>query len=205
MWLYQTIIEYNCEKECLGGIDRMIVRITRQLSGNKQVGEIEADLISSPEWNDTSGGYRKKSGAYTLFGYIDYKDAIGLVDCSGEHNFGNNSAKVCISYSLNREKKYQEGYQYLMEHASNQKPESKISCNRPDGWGPCTKHILYILEKQGDITRRELREMIGCDDSTGKVGYQLFTIRQALKRLEKRNRIKISKNSNYNKQIISKL
>lgn len=153
----------------------MKVRIVRHPSNYIKVGEIDVESIGSVRWDNISGGYNNRSGGYSLYGYISYDKAVELVDCSGKHDLGHNDAKVCIPESLNRGKEYKEGYQYLKDHAINEKPQSKISKNRPDGWGPCTKCILKILEKRTTITRKELREMIGGDDS-GKEGYNLSTI-----------------------------
>ena len=183
----------------------MKVIITRNQNNYIKSGEIDATIIESPRWDDISGGCKQKNSGYALYGYIDYSIAKELVDCSGMHEFGDNSAKICIPFSLNNKKEYQEGYLYLVEHAENEKPQSKISINRPIGWKPCTKYILDMLEEHGEMTRKELREMIRSDYYSGKEGYELNTIRQALKRLQRTNRVVISSNTDYDKQIITKV
>lgn len=183
----------------------MRVRITRELNSYIRVGEIDATMIHNLRWDNVSGGEKLRSGGYALYGNIDYSIAKELVDCSGEHDYGYNTAKICIPFSLNSAEEYQEGYQYLVENALNEKPKSIISKNRPKGWKPCTKHILDVLEQYGEMTRKELREMIRSDYYSDKKGYELSTIRQALKNLQKTNRIVISSDTNYDKQIISKV
>lgn len=184
----------------------MKVKITRFSNNYRLVGEIDATEIESPHWDNVSGGYGARSAGYAIYGYIPYDIAKDLVDCSGRHGFGDNSAKICVPSSLNKAEDYQEGYNYLLKNVINEKPGSIITKHRPTGGKPCTKKILEILSQRenGKILRKELREILSGKHS-GQKGYELQTIRQALKTLEKTNRITISKNSSPDKQIITKL
>ncbi len=69
-----------------------------------------------------------------------------LVDCSGDHNYGYNGAKICIPEGLNKNPPYKDGYDYLSGLAGK-KPKSKIASNRPEGF-PCTKYYSDLIIAQ---------------------------------------------------------
>lgn len=144
-------------------------------------GEISVSAISGVKWDNISGGVKRNQSGYSLYGYIDYESAKKLVKCSGMHNYGNNEAKICIPASANKDK---EGYKYLCEIAGK-KPSGTIKSNRPEGGKPCTVRILGELEKQGEMTRKNLRKII-CDE-----GYQIKTFRNAINYLKRQKRISV--------------
>ena len=161
----------------------MKVLVCRSL-GDYLFDEVDADQIEGVHWDDESGGIHKTSGGHALYGYLPYAVVEELnVKCSGEHNWGNNGAKICIPASANKNE-YKEGYQYLVKHAE-EKPKSKISESRPEGWGPCTKTILSILSEEENFAceRGELRKRIK------NIGYEVKTFRGAIKSLLKQNKI----------------
>lgn len=159
--------------------------------------EISIDQISGVKWDCISGGVNRKQSGYSLYGYIDYSLAKDLVNCSGRHDFGYNSAKICISATSNNCPKYIEGYKILCEQAGP-KPPSQISLSRPKGYPPCTKRILQILDQTTTITRKELRGIIIND------GYEPVTFRNAMKRLERKSRIILQGSSCSGNQLVSK-
>lgn len=146
-------------------------------------GEISVSAISGVKWDNISGGVKRNQSGYSLYGYIDYESAKELVKCSGMHNYGNNEAKICIPASANKDK-YKEGYKYLCEIAGK-KPSGTIKSNRPEGGKPCTVRILEELEKQGEMTRKNLRKII-CDE-----GYQIKTFRNTINYLKRQKRISV--------------
>lgn len=182
----------------------MKVRITRQPKDYNKIGEINPEKIKNVRWDNISGGYEAKYGFYQLYGYIDYEDAMELVDCSGEHESLGRRAKICIVENLNKEMPYIEGYQYLLSQVLS-KPKSKIAQNRPQGYPPCTKYILQVLDEYGSLTRKELREKLTKDFGNKEKGYALGTIRRALFELVKSERVSISDEKNHNQQIVTKL
>ena len=169
----------------------MKVRIARQPISYNKIGEIDPREIKNVRWDDVSGGYRTKYGLYQLYGYIDYRNAMELVDCSKEHESLGRRAIICIVENLNKEEPYIEGYQYLLSQVPS-KPKSKIAQNRPQGYPPCTKYILKVLDECGSLKRTELRKKLteGFGDK-GK-GYATKTIRRAVYELIKSERISIS-------------
>lgn len=183
----------------------MKVRITRQAKEYHEIGEIEVGEISGVKWDDESGGYKEKYGFYSLYGYIDYQLAMELVDCSGAHEKYGSLAKICILEKLNDAIPYKEGYEYLLSKASNSKPQSKIAQNRPQGYPPCTKYILQVLDEYDSITRKELRGKLTKEIADDGGGYKLETIRRALFQLVSNKKISISYEKNRNNQVITKL
>ena len=171
----------------------LMVRIVRQPKeyGRAKIGEISVNEIDYPHWSYISGGYGARFGFSSIYGYIPYSKAMGLVDCSGNHNYGYNNVKVCIPASLNKEGNFKEGYDYLVKHASGVKGMSSISCNRPEGWKPCTKTILGILAEQKDskMVRQELRNKIGRKYRADGIGFENKTICGAIKNLYKQGKI----------------
>ena len=156
--------------------------------------EVDISEIDGVHWDNISGGVHKKQGGHALYGYISYELAEKLnIKCSGRHNWGYNSAKVCIPAVCNKGE-YRKGYNSLLKQAG-EKPQSDISKNRPAGQGPCTKKILYLLGQQKMFERGELRQMIL------DIGYGVDTFQRAIKQLEKDNKIilKGSSNSKYQK------
>lgn len=146
-------------------------------------GEIPVSAISGVKWDNISGGVKRNQSGYSLYGYIDYELAKELVKCSGMHNYGNNEAKICIPASSNQGE-YKEGYKYLCKIAG-EKPSGTIKSNRPEDGKPCTVRILEELEKQGEMTRKNLRKII-CDE-----GYQIKTFRNTINYLKRQKRISV--------------
>lgn len=71
---------------------------------------------------------------------------------------------------------------YLVKQAGP-KPQSDISIGRPDGQGPCTKKILFLLKEREVVERGELREEIV------ELGYQRNTFCNAMRALVKQGKI----------------
>lgn len=174
------------------------VVVSRQ-AGGKQA-EISVEEIKNVRWDNRTGGYKVKSGYPRLYGYISYSLAMEIVDCSGEHDFGWNDAKVIIHKPNPRkypeDEKYVEGYN-LLEKRAGEKPMSKTAENRPTGAHPCTKQILLILE-EGPIKRQELRHRIL------RMGYEMTTFRGAIWRMAHDGRIICEGSPHSPKQVISK-
>lgn len=144
--------------------------------------EVDAELIDNVHWDKISGGVHKRQSGYSLYGYIPYDMAEKLsIKCSGRHNWGYNDAKVCIQASNNKGE-YRKGYNYLVKQAGP-KPQSDISIGRPDGQGPCTKKILFLLKEREVVERGELREEIV------ELGYQRNTFCNAMRALVKQGKI----------------
>ena len=99
-------------------------------------------------------------------------------------------AKICIPKKSNKAHKL--AYEKLCSRVQNVKPMSEIRKNRPEGYPPCTKKILQVLELENEITKKELKEKIGENQSLGKIGYKIHTISRALRRLKAVGKIKIS-------------
>lgn len=175
----------------------LLVQICRQPDSG-EVAEIEISSISNVRWDDCSGGYQNKRGYYSLFGYIPYSIAKTLegLDCSGRHDRGGNSAKVCIHKPAS-DGKYYEGYKTLKAQAGK-KPESKVSANRPAGMPPCTRKILEIL-RCGERERGGLREDLL------QLGYKPITIAAAIRRLNYKRKIVTEGSPNSFKQKIRTL
>ena len=173
----------------------LVVVISRQPSAH--VGnEILIAEIEDVKWDNISGGVNKKQSGYSLYGYIPYKLAKKYVDCSGEHDYGYNMAKICIPASANKDAKYKEGYNVLCKLAGK-KPEGGIKDKRPEGGKPCTKRILMILDEQEFIYRGELR--IKLKDEGYKVN-----IGGAINRLRDQSKIITEGSPQSPKQIIRK-
>ena len=170
-----------------------LVRICRQID-SYVCAEYPAERIQNVKWDNISGGVNKKQAGYSLYGYIPYKEAAKLIDCSGQHDFGYNDAKVCIRAIDNKDPSYKKGYNYLMKCAGT-KPYSNYNAA---GLPPCTKRILLILDEKEEITRLELREKLQNE------GYNNDLVCGAIKRLEKSQRITISDARNPQKRIIRK-
>ncbi len=130
----------------------MEVIIVRNPQSYTKSSPIDINKISQIRWDSVSGGVHAIQGWYSLYGYIDYSLAMELVDCSGDHNYGYNGAKICIPEGLNKNPPYKDGYDYLSGLAGK-KPKSKIASNRPEGF-PCTKYYSDLIIAQ-KIMRRE--------------------------------------------------
>lgn len=152
--------------------------------------ECNIDLIDGLHWDCISGGAGTRHGFYCLYGYIPYKLAAELVACSGTHNYGYNTAKVCIPESINLQEKYRDAYQSLLNLAPA-KPESMISKRRPVGYPPCTKMMIQILRENKAMRRGDLRQHLL------DVGYHCSTIRNAISHLEKTNRICVERSDGW--------
>lgn len=103
-------------------------------------------------------------------------------------------AKICILASDNKQSPYKEGYKKLLAKAGV-KPQSQI---RPVGVPPCTKRILQVLDETKVITRKMLRDQLKDE------GYNITTIRSALKRLDISSRIVLQGSSCSPSQSIQK-
>lgn len=79
------------------------------------------------------------------------------------------------------------------------KPSGTIKNNRPEGGKPCTVRILEELEKQGEMTRKNLRKII-CDE-----GYQMKTFRNTINYLKRQQRISVVGEGTSPNQKIKKL
>lgn len=188
----KVIKEAGMEKEA----EELVVMISRAPSDHK-CGEIKVTEIRNVQWDDTSGGVHQTQGGYSLYGYIPYGKGKELVACSGRHDRGYNDIKICIPKSKNRDERHKKGYEYLFKQAGD-KPKSKVMRNRPEDAPPCTKRILQILDAKGDMYRKELRETLTME------GYQMSTIRRAVKDLSKQEKIALRGSSWSAKQTISR-
>lgn len=160
--------------------------------------EVPISEIKGVKWDNISGGVYRKQAGYSLYGYIPYSLAMETVKCSGMHNSGYNSAKICIPASLNKDDMYKEGYKRLRKRAGD-KPTGYIKKNRPEGGLPCTRRILAELEKENNqITRKKLR------DTLTNEGYQVKTVCGAINRLRKQSKIEVEGSPNSPNQIIKK-
>ena len=172
----------------------MKVQIKRSIKGTK-IGEIDVEKIGGLKWDNISSGYNEKHFGYSLYGYISYKLAMELVDCSGLHAEYDNYVKIMIPNNLNKKEEFKEGYDYLACKAGH-KPHCRI-----DGQKPCSKTIMRILKDKKEIKRVELRKIL-IDEN-----YSPNLIIHAIKRLEKANKIKLSPRERYHwrTQVISLL
>lgn len=145
-------------------------------------GVIPISEITGLKWEDQSGGVGKRHGGYCLYGYIDYNLAAKTVRCSGEHEGYHKQAKIFIPKSSNAEGDYEKGYKELLKIAP-EKPESKISLQRPKGAPPCTKRILQVIGENPSITRGEIKSSL-CNE-----GYPNTTVCNSLKTLIRNQKI----------------
>ena len=161
--------------------------------------EYDVDKIKDVEWSNIVGGLQvPQARGYSLYGKIPYKDAMGLVACSGEHNYGNNMAKICIPDKYNSRGEYKEGYEYLiLEKAKNIRP--KYQSFRSEEEEKCANIIQEIVSKQGEIARGKLRTYIKKTH-----GYEAKIISKSLEHLKYQRKIKIIKKQGSNSQIITK-
>ncbi len=160
-------------------------------------GEVPISEIEGVMWDNISGGVKKGQSGYSLYGYISYKLATETVKCSGRHDFGDNSAKICIPKAKNRDAKHKKGYDKLSKLAGD-KPACTIKKNRPKDGPPCTKRILVELENTDQITRKILRDTLISE------GYPITAIRNAIYSLRKHSKIEVEGSPNSPKQIIRK-
>lgn len=168
----------------------MKVTITRQPIKYIKSADIDIKHISDIHWGYTSGGVQVTTVDPYLYGYIQYKMAMDLVDCSGTHEEENCDAKVCILQGLNKRNKNIEGYEYCRKQAGT-KPPSWISQNRPSGYPPCTKQIINELKKlRGKPTTEVIIERQEIRDIILAIGYPSSTFRSAMKTLEGQKKIK---------------
>jgi len=192
---------YNESKYTMnGGYTYMDVIIQRTPRSSIKCNTVDIEELQDFEWSYQSGGYQESTADPYLYAKILYTRAMELVDCSGEHNFGDNLAKVLIPKGKNK-KEYKEGYNECANRAG-EKPASYVSKTRPKGYPPCTKYILEILEKQPDkqMQRLELRkEVIG---EYPEEKYPEKTYYSAIKALKKQGKITVPC-EHYTKQIIS--
>lgn len=152
------------------------VNVVRQ-PGDYKGGTVKLSSILDLRWDNISGGVKKKTGHYYLYGYI-YCDEIieGEVSHSCSHGECPHYIKVCIQKNSNDK----EVYKYLSEFAG----EKPITQRQP-GQIPCTKKILEELESRDKMKRGDLREVLI------KSGYQGTTIRNALKTMMNDRRIEV--------------
>lgn len=159
-----------------------MIYITRNHQSYKKVSQIDISEIFDIHWRDVSGGVRRKTGSYCLYGYINYELAAKLVDCSGEHAFGDNMALVAIPAGLNSEGDNLTDFNKLLEEAGA-KPVSKVSKNRPENGLPCTKFILEILDNNsGLMLRKDLRREVR------NAGYLQQTFASAIYQLRRKGK-----------------
>lgn len=169
--------------------------IVKRAPTDYEEGVVDINSIYGVDWDNVSGGVHKRQAGYSLYGYISYSVAkeIGIA-CSGEHDFGDNDAKICIPASVNKGE-YKEGYKELLKMAPP-KPQSQLSQSRPAGQGPCTKKILHILSESGEQERGNLRMTIK------ELGYKTTTFSNAIKSLLKQKKIITEGSSSSIHQII---
>ena len=190
-----TMRKYLQKGEINMGDYELVVVISRHPSAHTS-SEILISEIEGIKWDNLSGGVNKKQSGYSLYGYIPYELAKKYVDCSGNHDYGYNMAKICIPESLNKDAKYIDGYNILCKLAGK-KPDGVIKSKRPKGGKPCTKRILMILDEQEFIYRGELRTRLKDE------GYKVI-VRNALYSLRKQSKIKTEGSPYSPKQIIRK-
>lgn len=172
------------------------VRVRRDLQKRTSAEEYPIADIRNIKWDNISGGIHIRQAVWSLYGYIPYENADKLDLNSGRHNWGYNDTKICICASDNKEEPYLSTYKELCDKAGT-KPLSKIALNRPKGEPPCTKKICALLNQQEYMLRKNLRsELID-------TGYPITTIRSAIKRLERNNKITIEESPNSDNQKIS--
>ena len=158
--------------------------------------EYPVDKIDNIHWRNASGEIVARQAGFSLYGYIPYEDAMELDLNSGRHNFGSNSTLICICTSTNTKEPYLSVYKTLCKCAGA-KPMSQIAANRPKCAPPCTKKICELLSEQEYMPRKDLRyELL-------QIGYAITTIRSALRRLERNQKITIEKVANTDNQKIS--
>lgn len=169
------------------------VYVQRAYGSNQFGGYIDISEISDVRWSNVSGGTHTYRSGYSLYGYISYHKYKELVKCSGKHDWGYNEMKVLIPKVSPKDETYS-AYQKLCLEAG-EKP--KVISNRPNGMPPCTKRILNVLSDEIN-TRGTLRDVLTTD------GYQIITIRNALKSLIKQEKITCTGSPYSPKQIIKK-
>ncbi len=149
--------------------------IIRRDKGSIYGAEYSVNKIAGVKWDRISGGVNKSHSDYYLYGYIPYSDAAELLaDCSGQHDFGDNDAKIYISSANGKNPEYREGYKMLLEEAG-----PKPSSSRKSSLPPCTKRILELAP----ISREELFKQLNNE------GYTSYRISGAISQLIKTNRI----------------
>lgn len=145
--------------------------------GDYECGPYMADKISGVHWDCVSGGINRRQHGFSLYGYVDYEDAMDIVACSGRHNFGYNEMKICITASANKDdSRYRAAYYSLVEKA-DEKGRCGIARNCPPGFPSCTKRIREVLSKNNETTKRELKSTLLAE------GYQAETISESIKNL----------------------
>lgn len=163
--------------------ENLKVIIVRQPS-DPNGAEYPINKIHRVIWDNVSGGVKKHSGNYHLYGYIPYSDAASIgISCSGRHNRNDNYAKVCILDSANSMEPNRTAY-LILKNSAGEKPKGTANYNRPKGYGPCTKTIIRIVENSdnGYVYRGELRQKLL------EIGYASVTIRNALRTLQAQHR-----------------
>ena len=158
-------------------------------------GEIEISEISGLKWDQISAEVNKRQSGYSLYGYINYGMAKQLVKCSGMHDFGDNSAKICIPESNNKDEKYGEGYR-ILKRKVGRKPTGSIKENRPVNGMPCTRRILKEIDKEGFVTRKALR------DKLHEEAYRIKTVCNGINYLRRNNKVCVEGSPNSPKQLI---
>ena len=170
------------------------IYVQRSYGPNQFGGFIDINEIFEVRWDNVSGGIHRYQNGYSLYGYIDYHSYQSLVKCSGKHDRGYNNMKVLIPRVSKKDPTYP-AYKKLCE-AAGEKP--KFQSSHPCGMPPCTKRILALLSEEIN-TRGKLREILKSE------GYQVTTIRNALRSLISQRKI-ICDGSPYSpKQIIKKI
>lgn len=160
---------------------------------NSATSECPVDMITGIRWDFLSGGYGKNTNKYYLYGYIPYRMAMRLVDCSGRHSGYNSDAKICIVKSKNRQAKYMKNYiQMVRDLRSNTKEPKQIRlCDieiekyenrnkpKPESEKPLTckqTMLLALKENNGQLRRRDLMDAV-------RDNFKLSTFRKVIKRM----------------------
>lgn len=168
-----------------------LVLVTRQARDTKGPREIPVSKIMGVTWSDISGGARVKQAG--LYGYIWYDEAPEYVSCSGQHSTFNGKAKVYIPVKANQEEPYRTGYERLKKLAGP-KPLWMVRSQKQK---PCTRRLLEVLQEHGgECSRLDLRNQLT------REGYDIATIRNALKRMSKDGRIELLGSPYQGSQII---
>lgn len=180
---------------------------------NSKISECPIEYLDNIHWDFQSGGFKKTTSKDYLYGYIDYKKATRIVNCSGLHEHFRNGAKVCIVKNHNKSAKYMKAYIGLVEALYNSTTDNhqKQCCelaldvyyNRnkrksKEKSPTCKQTILLAIDKNnGQIKRGELLGII-------KTTYSLSTFRKAMKKLVSEKAIKLEGSNNSRYQTIRK-
>lgn len=163
----------------------MFVRIDRGAWSTIQ-GVVAVEEITGIKWDDIGGGVGNPQKGYSLYGYINYNLAAESVNCSGEHEYFGNGAKIRI-LSKKKNSPYYAGYKYLCDLAGGRKSAY---------YGKHTaKSMLALLKENGQMEREKLREALA------EIGCSLYAFSKNVRRLKEAGKIKCTgpENSPYQK------